>query len=50
MATTDPVVLSLFHFLTEAALGESKMIFRYSGFVCVEKRMNANNLTSNEVP
>ena len=50
MATTDPVALSLSHFLTEAALGEPKMIFGYSGIVCVKKRTKANNLTSNEVP
>lgn len=50
MATTGPVALSLSHFLTEAALGEPKTIFGYSGIVCVKKRTKANNLTSNEVP
>ena len=50
MATTDAAVLSLSRFLTEAAFGESKSIFRYSGIVCVKKRTKANNLTSNEVP
>lgn len=37
MATTDAAVLSLSRFLTEAAFGESKFIFRYSGIVCVKE-------------